>query len=62
MLLLTISMGRTHGSVALSTSLHVLAVYARCLAVVDVSLLRLFPPVVVDVLEIEGVDVARYVA
>ena len=60
--LLTHSMSRTHGSVTLSTSLHVLAIHAWSLVVVDVSLLRLFSSVVVHVLEVEGVDMARYVA
>lgn len=46
-------------SVALSSSLHIIRVHARRGSCRKTALARLLSAVVVDVLEVEGVDVTR---
>lgn len=48
-----------HGTIAATASLDIIAVHAGCSAVVVNAHVALLLPVVVDVFEIEGVDVAR---
>lgn len=53
---------RSHRPIALSTSLHVVTVYAGRRTVLWISLLRKVFPVVVLVLDIEGVNMPWEVA
>lgn len=57
-------MRRGHGSVPTpeASSLHVLAIHPWRRTVLMIALLNLLLAVVVDVLDVEGVDVARKVA